>query len=36
MDGDFVQLQPNKNHLNHLETIHATVIFGVAQPADIG
>ena len=32
-DGASVRLIPTRDHLNHAETIHATVLFGVAEAA---
>ena len=32
-DGDRVYLSPVDQHLNHVGTVHATVIFGVAEAA---
>ncbi len=33
VDGSSVRLAPTCDHLNHLETVHATVIYGVAESA---
>ena len=32
-DGATTVLSPSETHLNHVETIHATVLFGVAEAA---
>ncbi|MEM7315934.1 MAG: YiiD C-terminal domain-containing protein, partial [Planctomycetota bacterium] len=33
VDGDRISLEPQEQHLNHVGTVHATVIFGVAEAA---
>jgi len=32
-DGDRICLSPKDQHLNHVGTVHATVIFGIAEAA---
>ena len=32
-DGSGVRLVPTREHLNHLETVHATVLYGIAEAA---
>ncbi len=32
-DGLFVRLVPTREHLNHVGTVHATVLYGVAEAA---
>ena len=33
VDGDRIYLSPQERHLNHVGTVHATVIFGIAEAA---